>query len=118
MWCLSGGLFIAAMSVFFRGKKVELPLVAISTAMLFALPNVRNSQPGIPAVAGTTSDSECTFCLIMSAIDANALLSSDRLLLESVACSHQVCFMSSTAELFLSDSLHFIVVPFRSSSIM
>ncbi|KAJ7472875.1 hypothetical protein B0H11DRAFT_2236755 [Mycena galericulata] len=56
MWCLSGSVFIAAMSVFFREYKAELPLVALSTALLFALPNVRNSQPGIPAVAGTTSD--------------------------------------------------------------
>ncbi|KAJ7246886.1 hypothetical protein B0H12DRAFT_749964 [Mycena haematopus] len=56
MWCLSSGIFIAAMSVWFRERKVELPLIAISTALLFALPNVRNSQPGIPSVAGTTSD--------------------------------------------------------------
>lgn len=56
MWCLSGGIFIAAMSVWFRERKVEPPLIAISTALLFALPNVRNSQPGIPSVAGTTSD--------------------------------------------------------------
>jgi len=63
MWCLSGSMFVAAMSVLFRGKRVELPLIAISTAMLFALPNVRNSQPGIPTVAGTTSDSERTFLL-------------------------------------------------------
>ncbi|KAJ6451775.1 hypothetical protein C8R45DRAFT_883223, partial [Mycena sanguinolenta] len=56
MWFLSLGIFIAAMSVWFRERKVELPLIAISTALLFALPNVRNSQPGIPSVAGTTSD--------------------------------------------------------------
>ncbi|KAJ7512142.1 hypothetical protein B0H11DRAFT_2213941 [Mycena galericulata] len=56
MWCLSGSVFITAMSVFFREYKAELPLVALSTALLFAFPNVRNSQPGIPAVAGTTSD--------------------------------------------------------------
>ncbi|KAF8149288.1 hypothetical protein K438DRAFT_1988919 [Mycena galopus ATCC 62051] len=56
MWCLSSGIFIAAMSVWFRERKVDLPLIAISTALLFALPNVRNSQPGIPPVAGTTSD--------------------------------------------------------------
>ncbi|KAJ6563381.1 hypothetical protein DFH09DRAFT_1364159 [Mycena vulgaris] len=56
MWCLSGGVFIAAMSVFFRERKAELPLIALSTALLFALPNVRNSQPGIPSVAGTISD--------------------------------------------------------------
>ncbi|KAF7368141.1 DUF4436 domain-containing protein [Mycena sanguinolenta] len=56
MWLLSGGIFIAAMSVWFRERKVELPLIAISTGLLFALPNVRNSQPGIPNAAGTTSD--------------------------------------------------------------
>ncbi|KAJ6512337.1 hypothetical protein DFH09DRAFT_1197245 [Mycena vulgaris] len=56
MWCLSGGVFTAAMSVFFRERKAELPLIALSTALLFALPNVRNSQPGIPSVAGTISD--------------------------------------------------------------
>lgn len=56
MWCLSGGIFVAAMSVWFRERKDELPLIAISTALLFALPNVRNSQPGIPPLVGTTSD--------------------------------------------------------------
>ncbi|KAJ6451777.1 hypothetical protein C8R45DRAFT_1041647 [Mycena sanguinolenta] len=56
MWLLSSGTFIAAMSVWFRERKVELPLIAVTTALLFALPNVRNSQPGIPTVAGTTSD--------------------------------------------------------------
>lgn len=60
MWCLSGGIFVAAMSVWFGGKKVELPLIAISAALLFALPNVRNSQPGISTAAGTTSDSRST----------------------------------------------------------
>jgi hypothetical protein len=56
MWLLSLSIFIAAMSVWFRGKNTELPLVAISTALLFALPNIRNSQPGVPTVVGTTED--------------------------------------------------------------
>jgi Domain of unknown function (DUF4436) len=60
MWSLSLSIFVAAMSVWFREEKVELSLIAISTALLFALPNIRNSQPGIPPTAGTTSDSECT----------------------------------------------------------
>ena len=58
MWFLSLSVFTAAMSVFFRGKNTELPLVAISTALLFALPNIRNSQPGVPSPVGTTEDSE------------------------------------------------------------
>ncbi|KAJ7309435.1 hypothetical protein DFH08DRAFT_1088231 [Mycena albidolilacea] len=56
MWCLRSGIFVAAMSVWSRKRKVEPALIAISTALLFALPNVRNSQPGIPSIAGTTSD--------------------------------------------------------------
>lgn len=79
MWCLSSGVFVAAMSVWFRDKKVELQLISLSTAMLFALPKVRDSQPGIPAVAGTTSDmvgffwnillvAVSSFCLIINYI--------------------------------------------------
>jgi len=56
MWFLSLSIFVAAMSVWFRGKNTELPLVAISTALLFALPNIRNSQPGVPSPVGTTGD--------------------------------------------------------------
>jgi len=56
MWCLSIAIFVAAMTVWFREKKVEMFLIGLTTSMLFALPTVRNSQPGIPATAGTTSD--------------------------------------------------------------
>ncbi|KAJ7151839.1 hypothetical protein C8R43DRAFT_1190405 [Mycena crocata] len=75
MWGLSGSVFIAAMSVFFRERKVEPPLIAISTAVLFALPNVRNSQPGIPSVAGTTSDMVGFFFnMLLVAISAFSLI--------------------------------------------
>ncbi|KAJ6512340.1 hypothetical protein DFH09DRAFT_1374193 [Mycena vulgaris] len=75
MWCLSSGIFIAAMSVYFRERKAELPLIALSTALLFALPNVRNSQPGIPAVAGTISDMVGFFWnLLLVATSAISLL--------------------------------------------
>jgi len=56
MWFLSLSIFIAAMSVWFRGKNAELPLVTISAGLLFALPNIRNSQPGVPIPVGTTED--------------------------------------------------------------
>ncbi|KAJ7446586.1 hypothetical protein FB451DRAFT_788842 [Mycena latifolia] len=75
MWCLSGGIFIAAMSVYFRERKAELPLIALSTALLFALPNVRNSQPGIPSTAGTISDMVGFFWnLLLVATSAIALM--------------------------------------------
>ncbi|KAF8174989.1 hypothetical protein K438DRAFT_1979877 [Mycena galopus ATCC 62051] len=56
MWCLSGGVFTVAISVWFQGRKADTSLIAMATGLLFALPSVRNSQPGIPVVAGTTSD--------------------------------------------------------------
>ncbi|KAJ7689963.1 hypothetical protein B0H17DRAFT_599924 [Mycena rosella] len=75
MWCLSGAIFTAAMSVYFRERKAELPLIALSTALLFALPNVRNSQPGIPATAGTISDMVGFFWnLLLVATSAISLL--------------------------------------------
>jgi len=75
MWGLSLSIFTAAMSVWFREKKVELPLIAISTALLFALPNIRNSQPGVPPIAGVTSDMVGFFWnLLLVAISAVSLL--------------------------------------------
>lgn len=75
MWFLSLSIFVAAMTVWFREKKVEPPLIAISTALLFALPNVRNSMPGIPTTAGTTSDMVGFFWnLLLVAISAISLL--------------------------------------------
>jgi len=75
MWALSLSIFIAAMSVWFREKTVELGVIAMSTGLLFALPNVRNSQPGIPPIAGTTSDMIGFFWNVMLvAISAISLL--------------------------------------------
>jgi hypothetical protein len=56
MWYLSGGIFVATMSVWFRKHNVEPSLISISTALVFVLPSVCNSQPGILSVTGTTSD--------------------------------------------------------------
>lgn len=56
MWCLSGGVFTVAISVWFQERKADTSLIAMATGLPFALPSVRNSQPGIPVVAGTTSD--------------------------------------------------------------
>jgi len=75
MWFLSLSIFVAAMSVWFRGKNAELPLVAISTALLFALPNIRNSQPGVPSPVGTTEDMVGFFWnILLVAISAISLL--------------------------------------------
>ena len=86
MWFLSISIFVAAMSVWFRGKKVELALISISTGMLFALPNVRNSQPGVPSPVGTTEDSESNILCPTQLIIYSVPVYSGRLLLEYTAC--------------------------------
>lgn len=112
MWCLSGGIFVAAMSIWFREKKAEPPIIALCTALLFALPNVRNSQPGIPPIAGTTSDSERALPMILPAFDDNTIPSSGGLLLEYFARLYQVCTVTFRARIGLSHSSLVIVVPF------
>ncbi|KAJ7881807.1 hypothetical protein B0H14DRAFT_2565709 [Mycena olivaceomarginata] len=95
MWYLSGGIFIAAMSIWFREHKVEPLLITISTALLFALPNVCNTQPRTPAIAGTTSDMVGLFWNLLlvttSAISLiiNWVVKNGRILLMVTAEFHQ-----------------------------
>ncbi|KAJ3268103.1 hypothetical protein HDV01_003469 [Terramyces sp. JEL0728] len=50
MWVLSGAAFMVTLSIWTRGRKVEPPTIAAVGAILFALPNIRNAQPGAPPV--------------------------------------------------------------------
>lgn len=50
MWILSSAILILAVTLWYRDRKVEPPTIAVVTGMLFALPAVRNVQPGIPTV--------------------------------------------------------------------
>ncbi|KAI8902589.1 hypothetical protein BC833DRAFT_572586 [Globomyces pollinis-pini] len=53
MWILSFTVFILSVTLWFRDRKVEPPTIAITTSLLFALPAVRNTQPGIPSIGCT-----------------------------------------------------------------
>ncbi|KAJ3253521.1 hypothetical protein HK103_000490 [Boothiomyces macroporosus] len=65
MWVLSGSAFLVILSIWTRGRKVEPPTIAAVGAILFALPNIRNAQPGAPAV-GCNADIAAFFpCLIL-----------------------------------------------------
>ncbi|KAJ3268104.1 hypothetical protein HDV01_003470 [Terramyces sp. JEL0728] len=65
MWVLSGAAFMVTLSIWTRGRKVEPPTIAAVGAILFALPNIRNAQPGAPAV-GCNADIVAFFpCLIL-----------------------------------------------------
>jgi hypothetical protein len=55
MWLLSISAFILASSVWFAGGKIEPPTIGLTAALLFALPAIRNTQPGVPSI-GITID--------------------------------------------------------------
>jgi hypothetical protein len=50
MWMISLIKFFTALSFWLLKKKIELPLLALSGALLFGLPALRNSQPGVPPI--------------------------------------------------------------------
>ena len=55
MWMISLAIFIMAYCHFLWKKTVTAPTIGVATTMLFALPAIRNSQPGAPPI-GCTSD--------------------------------------------------------------
>ena len=55
MWVLSIMMLTLASTLWLRERKVEPPTISLSAALLFALPALRNSQPGAPAI-GCTAD--------------------------------------------------------------
>ena len=50
MWVLSLSLFTLTITLYTRRRKVEPPTIAVAGALLFALPGLRNAQPGIPTL--------------------------------------------------------------------
>ncbi|KAJ3092575.1 hypothetical protein HK102_005613 [Quaeritorhiza haematococci] len=48
-------IFVVSLSIYVYGRKVEPPTIAVGMGMLFALPALRNSQPGAPPI-GCTAD--------------------------------------------------------------
>ncbi|KAL3894964.1 MAG: hypothetical protein SGCHY_004972 [Lobulomycetales sp.] len=55
LWALSLSTFILALTLVLRGRRVEPPTMGFAAALLFAIPAVRNLQPGIPEI-GCTAD--------------------------------------------------------------
>lgn len=50
LWCLSLATFVLALTLVLRGRRVEPPTMGYAAALLFAIPAVRNLQPGIPEI--------------------------------------------------------------------
>jgi uncharacterized protein DUF4436 len=55
MWMLALGVLFVVLSVVVRKRKIELGLLGFNSAMLFALPALRNMQPFAPPI-GCLSD--------------------------------------------------------------
>jgi hypothetical protein len=55
MWLLSLSILSLTVSLYVRKRKVEPPMLALSVALLFAMPAIRNVQPGVPPI-GITID--------------------------------------------------------------
>ncbi|KAJ1983330.1 hypothetical protein H4R34_001353 [Dimargaris verticillata] len=68
MWGLSLTLLMLAYQVLIERREVPPPLMVVGVSMLFALPPLRNSQPGVPNV-GCASDALSYFwCLFIIAM--------------------------------------------------
>ncbi|KAJ3318455.1 hypothetical protein HDV06_000485 [Boothiomyces sp. JEL0866] len=53
MWLLSIAALTVAFYVLMGTKKVEPPIIAVTASLLFALPAIRNIQPGAPVIGCT-----------------------------------------------------------------
>lgn len=53
MWLLSMTAFTLAFTLWFRQRKVEPPTIGLVASLLFALPAIRNTQPGVPGIGCT-----------------------------------------------------------------
>ncbi|KAJ3094801.1 hypothetical protein HDU97_007558 [Phlyctochytrium planicorne] len=74
MWGLSLLAVFLAITLWLRGRKVEPPTIAFSIALMFALPNIRNTQPGSPPVGCTADVVSYFWAMVLSAITAGLLL--------------------------------------------
>ncbi|KAI9325199.1 hypothetical protein DFJ73DRAFT_217847 [Zopfochytrium polystomum] len=73
MWLLSGFAIALAVTPWILHQKVESPAIIFVLALLFSLPQIRNVQPGVPAV-GCTSDVVSFFWSMVLASVSAALL--------------------------------------------
>ncbi|KAJ3314774.1 hypothetical protein HDU76_002358 [Blyttiomyces sp. JEL0837] len=73
MWALSLLSFTLSTTLWLRDRKVEPPTVAVGVALLFALPAVRNSQPGIPAIGCTADVVSFFWAMVLAACSVSML---------------------------------------------
>ncbi|KAI8847575.1 hypothetical protein BC829DRAFT_476506 [Chytridium lagenaria] len=74
MWVLSILTFCLSVSPWIRNYKAEAPTLAIPNTLLFALPAIRNSQPGVPAIGATVDVVSFFWCEMLTAVSSLIML--------------------------------------------
>ncbi|KAJ3103224.1 hypothetical protein HDU97_010288 [Phlyctochytrium planicorne] len=74
MWALSLLAVFLAVTLWISGRKVEPPTIAFAIALIFALPGIRNTQPGTPPIGCTADVVSFFWAMVLSAITASLLL--------------------------------------------
>jgi hypothetical protein len=54
MWAIAIGVLWITLTVLFRRRQIEVPILSLFGIILFALPNIRNVQPGAPPIGALT----------------------------------------------------------------
>ncbi|KAJ3080067.1 hypothetical protein HK102_003339 [Quaeritorhiza haematococci] len=74
LWVLSAFVFVLSVTLWYRGRKVEPPTMAVATGLLFAMPAVRNTQPGAPPIGCTADTVGFFFNMVLGAVSVALLL--------------------------------------------
>ncbi|KAI9292670.1 hypothetical protein K502DRAFT_325692 [Neoconidiobolus thromboides FSU 785] len=74
MWCLAIAMINIAIDAVFNNREIPPPILGTSVAMLFALPALRNSQPGVPAMGCISDILGFFWSLVLISIAAVTLL--------------------------------------------
>jgi hypothetical protein len=73
LWLITLGAFLMTVT-FIHLNFMELPVIALLTTLLFALPNLRNTQPGIPPIGVYADVTGFFWNMVIIAISGNYIL--------------------------------------------
>ncbi|KAJ3334264.1 hypothetical protein HDU76_003913 [Blyttiomyces sp. JEL0837] len=74
MWGLSLLTFAVGLTPWIRRYRIEAPTLAIANTLLFALPALRNSQPGAPPIGATADVVSFFWCEMLTATSSALML--------------------------------------------
>ncbi|KAI8914480.1 hypothetical protein EDD86DRAFT_87606 [Gorgonomyces haynaldii] len=74
MWILSLAIFTLTVTLWFRDRKVEPPTIGITVGLLFALPAIRNTQPGAPVIGCTADVAGFFWAMVLVSVSAFLLI--------------------------------------------